>query len=66
MWCEVLKGNDAKFYITPSRAGFHGKAFRTKGEAQQIADALNRAYEAGKEHLRIDLRELLDVEKAGA
>lgn len=48
-----------KFYITPTSVGLNGVAFKTRGEAEYIANAINSAFERGKEEIRSGLRDLI-------
>jgi hypothetical protein len=60
-WCEVSKGDDGKYYIRPLAARLNGVSFKTKADAEYIVDAVNAAYNRGKEDVKSAMRDLLNV-----
>jgi hypothetical protein len=59
MRAYVEKGSDGRFYIAPVFGCSIGIAFVQKANAERIADAINMAFNAGKEEVRSSLRELI-------
>lgn len=62
MVAESMKGADGKFYIVPISAGMTGFSFRTRGEAEQIVQALNAAYFMGREEVKREMRDIIGVD----
>lgn len=54
--------SNGQWYVRPITRGF--PQGMTRSEADQIAGALNTAYNTGREGLRSDLRDLLGVKES--
>lgn len=57
---EVVESN-GKFYITPLRVQLNGMSWAKRADAEYICNAINAAYQRGREEIQRDLRELLNV-----
>jgi hypothetical protein len=58
---HVMQQENGRYIIRPVSFECYGVSFKTKGEAEHVARALNRAFQLGQEDVRSELRHVLGV-----